>query len=183
MRQSQRRLCCDASVLRSAECWTDHKLLRVQLKLQPPVKVARARTRKRFAVSGLHDEHIRKQFNEDIRNAVKVEWCSEANGKQKWETIRDNMVKVATGILGYEQRRQPGWFKESEVALKKLIDKRNTLFNIWLRSNHHSDRQRYVAQRREVASAIKHAKNHKQKLGKWSMESPPVWWGGVCGRG
>ena len=27
MRQRQRQMCCDVSVLRSADCWTDHKLL------------------------------------------------------------------------------------------------------------------------------------------------------------
>ena len=36
MRQAQRKFCCDVMVLRSAECWTDHKLLRAQLRLQTP---------------------------------------------------------------------------------------------------------------------------------------------------
>ena len=31
--QSQRSQCCDVRVLRSADCWTDHKLLRGQLKI------------------------------------------------------------------------------------------------------------------------------------------------------
>ena len=28
MRQRQRQMCCDVSALRSADCWTDHKLLK-----------------------------------------------------------------------------------------------------------------------------------------------------------
>ncbi len=48
---------------------------------------------------------------------------------------------------------------ENEDTLKKLIDKRNTLFSTWLRTHHHSHRQRYVAQRRLVASEIKRVKN------------------------
>ena len=28
IRQMLRQMCCDVSVLRSADCWTDHKLLR-----------------------------------------------------------------------------------------------------------------------------------------------------------
>ena len=31
MRQRQRHMCCDVTVLRTADCWTDHKLLRAQL--------------------------------------------------------------------------------------------------------------------------------------------------------
>ena len=33
MRQKQRSWCCDVSVLRSADCWTDHKLLCAQMRL------------------------------------------------------------------------------------------------------------------------------------------------------
>ena len=159
MRQSQRRLCRDVSVLRSAECWTDHKLLRAKMKLKCPTKVANAKTRKRFAVIGLLDEHIRKRFNEDVRKAVVDEWCAEASSEQKWGVIRDNMVKTAKRILGHEQMRQPNWYKENEISLNKLIDKRNTLFAEWLNSNQHSDRQRYVAHRRLVAAEIRKAKN------------------------
>ncbi len=128
MRQSQRKLCCDSSVLRSAEYWTDHKLLRAQLKLQVPAKVPRAKPRKRFAISGLWDDTVQKKFNETISNAVEEEWSETASGEQKWEVIRDVVVKIAENILGYEKRRQP---EENEATLKRLIDKRNTLFNTW----------------------------------------------------
>ena len=50
MRQRQRQLCCDVSVMRSADSWTDHKLLRAQLKVRCPAKKSRVVTRKRYAV-------------------------------------------------------------------------------------------------------------------------------------
>ena len=68
-------------------------------------------------------------------------------------------MKAAENAVGYEKRRQPDWFKESETTLRKCIDKRNNLFSQWLRTHHHSNRQRYVAQRRLVAAEIKRAKN------------------------
>ena len=57
------------------------------------------------------------------------------------------MIKVASCILGYEQRKQPDWFKKNGPHLKKIIDERNILFSKWLRSNQHSDKQRYVGER------------------------------------
>ena len=63
MRQSQRKLCCDVTVLRSAECWTDHKLVRVQLKLRAAVKAATSAPKVRFAVSELKEESKRNEFN------------------------------------------------------------------------------------------------------------------------
>ena len=60
-------------MLRTAECWTDHKLLRAKVKLRAPAKVAGAKIRRRLAVSGLLDENI-KEFNENIRKVIEEEW-------------------------------------------------------------------------------------------------------------
>ena len=79
MCRSQRKHCCDVSVLRSAECWTDHKLLRAQLKLQVPAKIPCATSRKRFAVSALQDETTRDRFNEAVSRAVEEDWCEEVH--------------------------------------------------------------------------------------------------------
>ena len=158
MCRSQRKHCCGVSVLRSAECWTHHKLLRAQLKLQVPAKFPCATSRKKFAVSALQDETTRDRFNEAVSRAVEEDWREEVSGKQKWKTIRDSVGKAAENAVGYEKRRQPDWFKESETTLRKCTDKSNNLFSQWLRTHHHSDRQRYVAQRRLVAAEIKRAK-------------------------
>ena len=56
MRKSQRRLCNDVFVVRSAECWTDHKLLKAKLMLRESPKPKKPVKRKRFAVSRLSDE-------------------------------------------------------------------------------------------------------------------------------
>ena len=45
MRQAQKKFCCDVTVLRSAECWTDHKLLRALLRLQASAKVTQTPSR------------------------------------------------------------------------------------------------------------------------------------------
>ena len=105
------------------------------------------------------DENIKKEFNENIRNVMEEEWRGKANGNQKRSATRESVIKVASRTLGYEQGKQPDWFKENEPHLKKIIDKRNNLFSKWLRSNQHSDKQRCVAQRRVVALEIRRAKN------------------------
>ena len=159
MRQAQRKFCCDVTVLRSAECWTDHKLLRAQLRLRTPsTKVARVPSRKRFAVSALRSETTTARYKEAIREEI-GDWRSEATGLQKWEAIRDGLMNAAETTLGHQKRNQPDWFKENETILRKHIDKRNLLFSKWLRTQHQSDRQRYVAQRRLVASEVKRVKN------------------------
>ena len=46
MKQGQRRWCSDVSDVRSAECWTDHQLLRARLYLLLPPKTQKEQIRK-----------------------------------------------------------------------------------------------------------------------------------------
>ena len=147
------------SVLRSADCWTDHKLLCAQLKIGAARKRAKAVTRKRFAASGLHDVKVRERFVEKVGDIVESNWDEMASGVEMWEVIRDGMVDAAEITLGWETKNQPDWFKEKGSLLQELIGRRNLLFQRWLRSRQNSDRQRYVLQRREVTKAVKKAKN------------------------
>ena len=62
------------SVLRSADCWTDHKLLCAQLKIGIAKKRVKAVTRKRFAVSGLQDAMVRERFVEKVCDIVEESW-------------------------------------------------------------------------------------------------------------
>ena len=80
MRQTQRNFCCDVTVLRSAECCTDHKLLRAQLRLQASTKVLRKPSRKRFAVSALQSESTEARYIEEVKEEMKQAGCK--SGKQ-----------------------------------------------------------------------------------------------------
>ena len=105
-------MCCDVSVLRSADCWTDPKLLRGQLKQKVPVKVPRAISRRRFAVLALQEEETQQRFCKAIGDTIDEERCEEAGGKEKCELIRDSIVKSAESTVGSERSKQPDWFKE-----------------------------------------------------------------------
>ena len=132
MRQNQRKLCRDVTVLRLADCWTDHKLLRAQLNVQipfkTPFKTPRGKMQRRYAVAALKDASVMEEYNKVVTEAVVDKWRNDSDGSRKWEIIRDSLTESAATILGYERRRQPDWFQESISTLKKLINKRNTLF-------------------------------------------------------
>lgn len=152
MRQNQKRLSCDVTVLCSADCWTNHKLLRARLQLKTSTRPAKSKTRRRYDVAALGDENVRKKYNKCVREAIVGKWKNMENGVRKWEIMRDGMVSAAESVLGWENRRQPDWFQENITVLQQLITKRNKLFSQWMKTHHHSDRQRYVAQRRAVST-------------------------------
>ena len=97
MRQCQRHMCSDVSVLRSADCWTDHKLLRGQLRISLSVRKSRLVVRKRFGVGALKDEKF-ESFNEKVCQNIESIWQSAASGTEKWEVIRDGLTDTGQSI-------------------------------------------------------------------------------------
>ncbi len=74
MWQAQRSLCCDVRVLRSTDCWTDHKLLHGKLKIRVSSKRAQAVTRKRFDVNGLKNNRVCDLLVERAKELVEECW-------------------------------------------------------------------------------------------------------------
>ena len=159
MRQSQRFMCCDVSVLRSADCWTDHKLVRAKLRFSVSVKRSGVSGRTRFAVGRLKDSEIRAEYQERVCTAVESGWDNTKSVSEMWGVLSEGMVEAASEVLGLEVRRQPDWYRDNENVLTASINKRNALFHKWLSSRKNSDRKRYVVQRRLVAKTVKRVKN------------------------
>ena len=96
---------------------------------------------------------------EKVSELVEGGW-DEASGRvEMWEVIRNGMVMAAEDTLGWETRKQPDWFREKGHL--DLIERRNSLFQRWLRSGKNEGRQRYVVQRRDMAKAVRKAKNDR----------------------
>ena len=52
--------------------------------------------------------------------------------KEKWGTLKTALCDGAKTEFGYEDRRQSGWFSESEKKVKLLFLERNRLYALWL---------------------------------------------------
>ena len=65
------------------------------------------------------------------------------------------MCNGAKAGLGFEDRRQPDWFRESEVDLKPLFAERNRLYALWLSSSMERDRKKYADARRVARQAVR----------------------------
>ena len=99
------------------------------------------------------------QFVDRVVHLVKSRWDDDADGLTKWNVVRDGLLDASTTMLGLSKRYQPDWFVEAENVLRPLIDRRNNLFSLWLRSSNHRDRQKYLTQRRLVVRKVWECKN------------------------
>ena len=110
LRQKDRRLCSDVSVIRNADCWTDHKLLRAIFKIETPTRASKQCIQKKFAVSALINDENKAKYIKAVVGGIEASWCPDDDAESKWEMIRDSVMKAANDVLGLEGRQQPEWF-------------------------------------------------------------------------
>ena len=146
-------------MFRSAQCWTDHLLLCATMSFIPITHKKSSCRHCRFNVFPLRNTTFASQFVDHVVNLVKSRWDDDADGLTKWSVVRDGLLDASTAMLGLSKRYQPDWFVEAEDVLRLLIDKRNNLISLWLRSYNHRDRQKYLIQRRLVARKVWECKN------------------------
>ena len=77
----------DVSVLRCADCCTDHKLLVAKVQLHIPPKSPSKKIRGHFAVTGLRESAVKMKFSMAVMDEVGEKWCAEAGGEQKWKVL------------------------------------------------------------------------------------------------
>ena len=154
MQQSQCYCCTDATVFRSAQCWTDHLLLCATMSFIPVTHKKLSGRHRRLNFFPLRNTTFASRFVDRVVHLVKSRWDDNADGLTKWSVVRDGLLDASTKMLGLSKRYQPDWFVEAGDVLRLLIDKRNNLFSLWLRSYNHRDRKKYLTQRHLVAQSM-----------------------------
>ena len=62
-------------------------------------------------------------------------------------------------VLGYEDWKQPDWFRESEIDLKPLFAERNRLYAFWFATGNERDRKRHASAPWAARLAVRIAKD------------------------
>ena len=79
----------------------------------------------------------------------------------KYDELAHAKEKAAHETLPKRNRPQPGWFKQKEVSLKSLIEKRNSALLLKISRPTRSSFQRLCKTRKDLKSAINIAKNKR----------------------
>ena len=106
--------------MRGSTFWTDHKLVRVKLRLALIGSHGRLdRRAPPIAVWKLTDASIREDYCRELSDRLEGDDACGAEGG--WEQLRDCVVASAVKVVGCGHRRQPNWFLESEQQLSPLL--------------------------------------------------------------
>ena len=160
MRMDQRMYCKDVSVMRGANCWTDHRLVRAKLRFRVPhARTGSACGNRSFSVYKLllasnRDAYV--QCLEDILldRPYRSDQCNEDN----WQDLRCSIVQAAEKSIGRGKRRQPEWFEDNVEKLTPLIDAKNAAYDGLLGSDSAGARRVFRQAQRRVKKAVDRAK-------------------------
>ena len=95
---------------------------------------------KRWNVAKLQDDceddrgtvTAKGRFLESVKKGLKEKWDTGNSVEEKWGVLSSVMCDAAKEWLGYEDRQQPNWFRDSEVDLKQQFAERNRMHTVWL---------------------------------------------------
>ena len=90
----------------SAQCWTDHRLVRgkFKLNLKKKCKMKNINLPKRINVKKLNDPDIRNDFS----NSFDI-----LNGISDWEAFKTTVYKISSEKLGFTNKEHNDWFDET----------------------------------------------------------------------
>ena len=111
-------------VMRGAECWTDHRLVRAKLKLKIRSKfLLKAITHKKLDVAKLQSEEIRASLTHSINNLEPL------NKENMWEDFKEKVYNTAKDVIGIKRRKHQDWFDENDAEIQCLLKKKQQLHN------------------------------------------------------
>lgn len=149
----------DSRVLRSADCWTDHKLVRAKLNLRFHISTQRRRRNipPRLKTARLSVPEIKQQLEEAI--ASRLPNIDSTSLEQHWQDLKSTLYDTSREILGLQNRNHRDWFDENEPTIRDLLKKKQQSFEALLQNESPENRKRYRLARNNCQRELRRMKN------------------------
>ena len=115
-------------VMPSAECHTDHRLVRCKLNLhfKPKLKY-RGAHQKKFNVAYLQSAEVRCNFQTNLQTRLEDEnQFKDISPEVFWARMKSAIQQSSKEVLGLSSRKNKDWFDESNQEIKKLLAKKRS---------------------------------------------------------
>ncbi|XP_068713291.1 craniofacial development protein 2-like [Montipora foliosa] len=112
-------------VMPSADCDTDHRLVRatIRLTIKPAVK-RRSPQIKTLQVNRLHQ--LKEEFQSELESKFAPTEDIETDREKMWQDLKDKLQKTTAEVAGFSSRESKDWFDENDEEIQQLLqDKRS----------------------------------------------------------
>ena len=94
-------------VMPSAECYTDHRLVRSKVKLRLKTKIKRKTApRRKLCIDSLQSTAVKKEYQEQLQ--VNLDKLSKPTDPVLfWEGLKTTILQTSADVLGFSKRKKP----------------------------------------------------------------------------
>ena len=168
MHRHQRARCHDVAVVRVANCFTDHFMVRARIAFGVTQRRSMRSCNKpcKIAVERLSDPRTCKTFQKDIEDGLFTKCESTATAEGKSNTICDCLQETSDQVLGPWGRVQSDWFLQALPGIQAILDEKNKCHMAMVQKDIRVSRSRFRASQKRVAKTVRQAK--EQWIGRLS---------------
>ena len=121
-------------VMPSAECHTDHRLVRckVNFTFKPQQRTRQAPPRK-LQVNLLRNQAVKEKFQSTLNvKLVAGEHTANQDPEAQWEQLKSTVLQTAEDTLGFSSRKHQDWFDENDQEIQKLLKEKRSAHQTYL---------------------------------------------------
>ena len=115
-------------VMRGAECWSDHLMVRsvLALRIRPPARRGPARRKLNCAILAAEDNRISLAAAVEDRLLLSAPTQTSTVNliEDSWKHISGNLTAAAEEVLGFTRRKNADWFDENIGQIQSLLDEK-----------------------------------------------------------
>ena len=165
-RRSDLRDVCNVRVLRSADCDTDHKMVRGKFKLcvHKKTRMTGVEVPKRINVTKLKDPETCASLLERMSTIV---------FDDSWKNFKDQVYVTGVEILGLKKAIHSDWFDDNDQEIKDLLQTKKILCDTLLNDN--LKNRSAVEKKYKEDKATLQRELRKMKNEWWSSISREIW--------
>ncbi|XP_069752263.1 uncharacterized protein [Narcine bancroftii] len=126
VRESDKRDVLHTRVMPSAECHTDHRLVRCKLNLHFKPKPRNSKApRKRFNVGNLQSDEARGNFQANLKAKLDdATRLTDPSPETLWDQLKTTILQSTEEVLGFSSRKNKDWFDENSQEIQELLAKK-----------------------------------------------------------
>lgn len=113
-------------VMPSAECHTDHRLVRCKLRLQfKPKQRKKGNPKKKLNVGSLCREEVKAKLQANLQQILDESPCTnDPSPSILWENLKSAILKTSEEVLGHTKKKNKDWFDENNKEIQDLLSKK-----------------------------------------------------------
>ncbi|KAL0153663.1 hypothetical protein M9458_051028 [Cirrhinus mrigala] len=127
VRQNDRSDVLHTRVMPSAECHTDHCLVRCKLRLhfKPKPKKYAGAPKKKLDIASLQCDAVKANFQADLQCRLedKID-PTDSSPETLWDQLKTAIGKSSIAVLGFVSKRNKDWFDENNEEIQALLSRK-----------------------------------------------------------